>query len=95
MRKGSNVRLTDEAHTLLAEKAEDFGATMKEVASEAIFLLARGDERDKEFRAYEDRLNEMIKSLQKTVHNSRRVAGIFALGAIAAGCLMFAAGVTL
>ena len=96
MRKGSNVRITDEAHGLLTEKAEHLGATMKEVASEAIFLLARGDERAKRFRAQEDRLKERIKGLQKTVRDSRRYAfGTFVLGAVVAGCLMFAVGVTL
>ena len=94
MQNRNNVRITDEAHGLLAEKAEHLGATMKEVASEAIFLLARGDERAKEFRAQADRLKERIKDLQKTVRANRRYAiGTFALGAIVAGCLVFFVGV--
>ena len=95
MRKGSNVRLTEEAHILLAEKAGYFGTSMKEVASEAIFLLARGDEKAKEFRAQADRLKERIKDLQKTVRDSNRHAdGMFILGAFVSGCLMFAVGVS-
>ena len=90
----NNVRITDEAHALLKEKAELFDTPMKEVASEAIFQLARGDERAKRFRAQADRLKERIKGLQKTVRDSRRFAfGTFLLGAIVAGCLMFAVGV--
>ena len=92
MENRNNVRITDEAHALLAEKAEDFGATMKEVASEAIVLLARRKERFKKFRAQEDRLKERIKGLQKMV---RYAFGLFILGAIAAGCLGFFVGVTL
>ena len=35
-RKDNTVRLTEEAHLLLAEKAKHLGDSMKEVASEAI-----------------------------------------------------------
>ena len=94
MANSNNVRITDEAHALLKEKAENFDTPMKEVASEAI--LARGDERAKRFRAQADRLKERIKDLQKTVRDSRRHAiGTFALGAVVAGCLGFFAGVAL
>lgn len=34
-----NVRISAEAHALLAEKAEDYNATQKDIASEAIFLM--------------------------------------------------------
>ena len=96
MENRNNVRITDEAHGLLTEKAEHLGATMKEVASEAILLLVRGDERAKEFRAQVDRLKERIKDLQKTVRDSRRHAdGMFILGAFVSGCLMFVVGVML
>ena len=101
----SNVRITDEAHGLLTEKAEYLGATMKEVASEAIFLMfskerAQKDcmglieEGKKECIAQRDGLKERVKGLQKIVRNSRRHAdGMFILGAIVAGCLMFFVGV--
>jgi len=48
MRKGTTVRLTEQAHMLLLEKAEDYNTTMKAVASEAIFLFARGEDKDDE-----------------------------------------------
>ena len=90
MQNRNNVRITDKAHELLAERAEYLGATMKEVASEAIFLLVRGDERAKEFRAQADRLKERLKGLQKKVYLF--AFGMFLLGMIVAGCLMFAVG---
>ena len=40
-RKGNNVRLTEEAHGLLAEMGHDCDASMKEVASEAIMRMFR------------------------------------------------------
>ena len=39
--KRSNVRLTDKAHRLLTEKAENSGFSMKEIASEAVMLMFR------------------------------------------------------
>jgi len=38
--KGSHVRLTEEAHGLLAEMAEDCDTTMRELASEAVTRMA-------------------------------------------------------
>ena len=96
MQNRNNVRITDEAHGLLTEKAEYIGATMKEVASQAIILLAKREDWAKKFRAEEDRLKERIKNLQKTVRDSRRFAfSCLFSGAIVAGCLGFVLGVTL
>lgn len=38
-RSGNNVRLTEQAHALLSEKAEDYNATQKDIASEAIMMM--------------------------------------------------------
>ena len=107
MQNRNNVRITDKAHELLTEKAEYLGATMKEVASEAIFFMfskerAQKDcmglieEGKRECIAQRDGLKERIKDLQKTVRDSRRHAdGMFILGVVVAGCLMFAVGVML
>lgn len=56
-RKGTTVRLTDHAHTLLTEKAEDYSSeghkiSMKDIASEAIFMSVQGEHRDNEQRAH-------------------------------------------
>ena len=40
MTKENHVRLTQEAHGLLAEMAEDYDATMRELTSEAITRMA-------------------------------------------------------
>ena len=55
-RKGNTVRLTDHAYILLTEKAEDYSSeghkiSMKDIASEAIFMLVQGEDRDNEQRA--------------------------------------------
>ena len=69
-RKGPTVRLTDQAHILLSEKAEDFSSkghkiTRKDIASEAIFMFIQGKDRDKEIEAYRNHLNEVSIKLQK------------------------------
>ena len=65
MRKGTTVRLTKQAHILCSEKAEDFKTSMKAVASEAIFLLVRGKDRDEEQRAHIEQINQASLKLQK------------------------------
>jgi len=45
---GNTVRLTPQAHILCSEKAEECNTSLKAVASEAIFLLAQGEDRDRE-----------------------------------------------
>lgn len=69
-RKGTTVRLTDQAHILLSEKAEDYNSkghkiSMKDIASEAIFMLVQGEDRDKEIEAYRKKLNEAAIKLGK------------------------------
>ena len=39
--KGNNVRLTEEAHGLLAEMADDCDSSMKDVASEAVIRMTQ------------------------------------------------------
>ena len=96
MQNRNNVRITDEAHILLAEKAGYFGTSMKEVASEAIVLLATRENKVKECLTLLDKANERITVLDaRILNNSRHAFGAFVLGAIVAGCLMFAVGVTL
>ena len=63
-RKGTTVRLTEQAHLLLSEKVDDYNAknpkkiSMKYIASEAIFLFVRGEDRDIKQRAYIEKINE-------------------------------------
>lgn len=45
--KGNNVRLTEEAHRLLAEMAHDCDASMKDVASGVIVGVASRKQDDK------------------------------------------------
>ena len=79
MSKGNNVRLTPEAHQLLAEKAEDYNVSMKDVASEAIVLLTKREE----WRAHVERLE------QKSKDNKLFAFGTFVLGALASGCVVY------
>ena len=89
MQNRNNVRITDEAHGLLTEKAEHLGATMKEVASEAIVLLATRGDKVKECYTLLDRANSRITVLDaRILNNSQHVV----LGAFVSGCLMFALG---
>ena len=79
-RKGTTVRLTEEAHQLLAEKAKDLGDSMKRLASEAVILLFS---RELKYNAYNERINE----LQTEVYHAKRFAGImFVLGAVVSAC---------
>ena len=64
-RKGTTVRLTKRAHSLCSKKAEDYKTSMKAVASEAIFLLVQGEDRDQEIEAHRNHLNEASIKLQK------------------------------
>ena len=92
MENRNNVRITDEAHGLLTEKAEHLGATMKEVASEAIILLATRGDKIKECHTLLDRANSRITVLDaRILNNSRHVV----LGATVVGCLIFAVGAVL
>ena len=94
MQNINNVRLTDEAHALLKEKATNLGQSMKEVVSEAVISLFKRELKYNEYIAQADRLKERIKDLQKTVRDSNRHAdGMFILGAVVSGCLMFFVGV--
>ena len=48
-KKGNNVRLTEEAHGLLAEMAHDYDASMMDVASEAIMRVVQRKQDDRRF----------------------------------------------
>lgn len=96
MAKGKNVRLTDQAHILCSEKAEDCKTSMKAVASEAIFLLVKGEDRDKEQQASIEIYKKRVAVLSKRIQDNRYAAfGTFVLGAVASGCAMFFVGVML
>ena len=79
MTKGMTVRLTDEAHALLAEKAKNIGNPMKTIASEAIISLFK---RELKLNAYMARIN----GLEKEVDASKRYV-LFVLGITAGLCL--------
>ena len=60
-RKSHNVKLTDQAHLLLSEKVDDYRLdghkiSMKDIASEAIFMLAQSEDRDNEHLAHIEQL---------------------------------------
>ena len=84
------VRLTKQAHILCSEKAEEYKTSMKAVASEAIFLLVRGDNRDKEqqtsIEVYEKRMAILSKRVQD---NTYFASGTFILGVLTGGALFF------
>ena len=65
MGKHKTVRLTDEAHALLTEKAVNYEESMKDVASDAIMLLVEGKERNKECYTLLDSLSKKVKRAQK------------------------------
>jgi ElaB/YqjD/DUF883 family membrane-anchored ribosome-binding protein len=67
MRKDKTVRLISEAHSLLAEKAEDLNTSMAEIASEAIFMFVGQEDRDREQRDYIERINKASIKLQKRI----------------------------
>ena len=88
-REGATVRLTEEAHALLAEKAKNLGDSMKEVASEAILSLFK---RELKYNEYIARIN----GLEKEVDTIKRYAGkLFVLGTVVSGCVMFIVGAML
>lgn len=94
MSKGNNVRLTDQAHILCAEKAGYSHTSMKAVASEAIVLLVRGDNRNKEQQKDIEIYKRRVAVLAKRIQDNRHAAfGTFVLGAIIGGALMFFMGV--
>lgn len=69
-RKGTTVRLTDRAHTLLSEKVGYYSArghkiSMKDIASEAIFMLVRSEDRDNELHAHIEKIDKASIKLQK------------------------------
>ena len=79
-RKGTTVRLTDQAHILLTEKVEDYTSrghkiSMKDIASEAIFMLARGEDRVTVQTASIERINGVSITLQTRLpkHVSERI----------------------
>lgn len=87
MTKTSNVRLTGEAHTLLAEKAKNLNESMKAIASEAVISLFK---RELKYNEYIARINELEKEVQDKKHYA---GGLFVLGAVVAGTVMFFVGV--
>ena len=89
MRKGSNVRLTEEAHTLLREKAKNIGNPMKTIASEAVISLFK---RELKLNAYMARINGLEDELNTV---KRYAGGLFVIGAIVSGCLGYVIGATL
>lgn len=72
MSKGTTVRLTEQAHTFLSEKAiqyskEGYKCSMKDIASEAIFMLVGREARDTELRVHIERINQASLKLQKRI----------------------------
>ena len=65
MSEQKTVRLTDEAHALLAEKAVDYEESMKDVASEAIFSLDKRETKDKECRRHIEALKAGIQRVRE------------------------------
>ena len=89
MGKGKAVRLTPEAHALLAEKARDLNVSMVKVASEAILSLFK---RELKYNEYIARINELEKVLNTTKRYARK---LFVLSAVVSGCVMFFVGAML
>ena len=81
--KKAHVRLTDEAYALLTEKAEDYNVSQKEIASEAVLMLVKGKDINKEYRILLDRANKKI------LNNKHSAFGTFVFGVLAGGVLMF------
>ena len=48
--RGGNVRLTEEAHGLLAEMSDDYDSSMKDVASEAVIRMSQRKRDDRRYR---------------------------------------------
>ena len=85
--RGNNVRLTEQAHQLLTENAKNLGDSMKEVASEAIISLFK---RELKYNEYIARINQLKAQIRDTKHFA---GGLFVLGAVVSGCVMFFVGV--
>ena len=81
MQNRNNVRLTDEAHALLKEKATNLGQSMKEVVSEAVLSLFK---RELKYNEYIARIKWLEKEVDTPDFRS------FFLGIVAGGILMFA-----
>ena len=78
-KEDAHVRLTDEAHELLAEKAKNLDESMKEVGSEAVISLFK---RELKYNEYIARIN----GLEKEVDADKRYAGfLFVLGTVVGG----------
>ena len=90
MSKGNNVRITEQAHMVLSTKAENLNVSMKEMASEAIFMLVRNEDREKEQREHIEIFEKRVAILSKRIRDNKRFAlGTFILGAIASGCVVY------
>lgn len=86
-KKGKAVRLTDQAHAILAEWSDEHNITQKEIASEAILMLHKKEERQR-------RLLADIALLEKEIKNIKYFAsGLFILGAVVSGVLIFFVGI--
>ena len=89
-RSGNNVRLTEQAHIVLSTKAENLNVSMKEIASEAIFVLAKKEDREKEQREHIEIFEKRVAILSKRIQDNRFSAlGTFILGALASGCAVY------
>ena len=66
-RKGTTVRLTESARTLLLKKAGDYKVSMKELASEAVILLVDKKDKFREQFIHFERVNEASIKLQKRI----------------------------
>lgn len=89
-RTGNNVRLTEQAHIVLSEKAENLNVSMKEIASEAIFVLAKKEDREKEQREHIEIFEKRVAILSKRIRDNKFFAlGTFLLGAVIGGALTF------
>ncbi len=89
-RIGNNVRLTEQAHTTLSKMAEKLNVSMKEIASEAIFVLAQKEGREKEQRESIEIYEKRVAILSRRIRGNRHAAfGAFVLGAITSGCAVY------
>ena len=69
-KKSKALRITDEAHALLATKADDYNISQKEIASEAILMLHKRDERQRRLLADVARLEKKVKDTYYFAHRS-------------------------
>ena len=95
-KKGKAVRLTDQAHALLAVKSDGDGISQKEIASEAILTLVKGKDINKELRTSIEIYEKRVAILAKRIQDNRYAAfGAFVLGAFVGTVLMFCLGAIL